>query len=501
MTANEIKNAIIPFKAEEPQMLVRPTAVGEAYPVDALGPLEQVVTSVQKMTQAPVAIAAQSALAVTALCVQGWADVETLRGSVPCSLFCLTIAESGERKSSCDRLLMQGVADFENWLMQSYKKEIGDFKLNQEIWNGQRKRLLAAAIGEDPVTAAAAKKTLLALGDEPQPPVLPIVTVQEPTLEGLYKAFQFGRLSLGLLSDEAGGLIGGHAMNKDNKLKTISGLSVYWDGTGVKRVRAGDEPSWVCGRRLSIHLMAQPVVLGPLLGDAEVSGQGFLARCLIAAPASTIGTRTARGYSAQYEEEVKAFNTRVFELLALPMPTDKHQKQRCPRKLCLSEDARECLYDFYDKVERGQAAGNLYAHVHSFASKAAEQAARIAGILTLWADPNASHVTVETMRCSIRLAHFYLGEASRLSQHGQIDKQIQLAEQLRLWLQSQSKYDEVFTGYILQEGPNSVRDRKTLTPLLSILESTGWLIRLPEGTVIDGRARKEAYRIVRRGEF
>jgi hypothetical protein len=58
------------------------------------------------MAQAPVAIPAASALAVASLAVQGFADVDTLGGPRPVSLYVLTVARSGERKSSCDAPLM-----------------------------------------------------------------------------------------------------------------------------------------------------------------------------------------------------------------------------------------------------------------------------------------------------------------------------------------------------------------------------------------------------------
>ena len=59
----------IPFKAEGPQPLLREIPAGEAYPVHALGPLQAVVEAVQDISQAPVGIAAQSALSIAALAV------------------------------------------------------------------------------------------------------------------------------------------------------------------------------------------------------------------------------------------------------------------------------------------------------------------------------------------------------------------------------------------------------------------------------------------------
>lgn len=70
----------IPFASEEPQPLLREVPTGAPYPVHALGPLRASVEQVRAMTQAPVAIPAQSALSIASLAVQGFADVETLRG-------------------------------------------------------------------------------------------------------------------------------------------------------------------------------------------------------------------------------------------------------------------------------------------------------------------------------------------------------------------------------------------------------------------------------------
>ena len=89
-----------PFQSEGPQPLLRETRPGAAYPVEALGPLQAAVEAVRGATLAPVAIPAQSALAVASLAVMGHADVETLGGPRPTALYALTIAKSGERKTA-----------------------------------------------------------------------------------------------------------------------------------------------------------------------------------------------------------------------------------------------------------------------------------------------------------------------------------------------------------------------------------------------------------------
>lgn len=484
----------IPFKAEGPQPLVREIPQGERYPVEALGPLCSAVNAVQDITQAPVGIAAQSALSIASLAVQGFADVETPGGGeAPCSLFCLTIAESGERKSSCDRLLMQGVRAYEAEQTTDYRGAFAKYEVDREIWAGKRKRMMAQAARADKAKAA----DLRDLGPEPRPPLLPNVTAQEPTFKGLLKLYQAGRPSLGLFSDEAGGLIGGHAMNTDNRLKTIAGLSQLWNGDTVNRIRSGDGATSYPGRRLAMHLMAQPVAARPLLADAQASGQGFLARFLITEPTSTIGNRLQRGHAPASKERVSDFRARLSLILGTPVPTGENAQELAPRHLPLSDGARELLWRFYEAVEHAQRPGEQMEHVRAYASKAAEQAARIAGVLALWTDLNAFEVTPKVMSWGVTLAQFYLSEARRLAEAGLVSEETAKAEDLRSWLLYKWPHDNVVPSEILNKGPNALREREKLSKPLALLQRRGWLVRLPNGTEVRGKARKEAYYIVR----
>jgi hypothetical protein len=79
-------------------------------------------------------------------------------------------------------------------------------------------------------------------------------------------------------------------MSEDNKLKTAAGLSEAWDGKSIRRVRSGDGTTILPGRRLSVHLMAQPVVADILFRDRLLAEQGLLSRVLVSAPDSAAGT-------------------------------------------------------------------------------------------------------------------------------------------------------------------------------------------------------------------
>ena len=496
-----------PYVEEGPQPLLREIPKGEAYPVHALGPLRAAVEAVQATTQAPVAIAAQSALSVASLAVQAHADVETLAGYAPVSLFCLTVAQSGERKSGCDKLIMAGLREIERGRASDYREEMGAWDSDYKLWSAKRDRMVKEAAGGNAQKARDAEADLANLGPAPAQPQSPKLTTAEPTLEGLVKLYLTGQPSLGLFSDEGGGFLGGHAMNSDNRLKTVAGLSGLWGGDALDRVRAGDGATTLYGRRLAAHLMVQPVAARPLLADPVASGQGFLARFLITEPPSAIGTRLRQTGDNVADVAVVAASARLSEILAHPMPTvDGNPQELEPRALRLSDEAKALLFGYYRSTEFEQAPGGELEQVKSFASKSPEQAARIAGVLTLWSDLGATIVSSKVMICAIELAQFYLWEAKRLAEAATVSEEIDRAELLRRWIldswptiaagQSRDPFSIVPRDVVVM-GPNSLRETSAVKKLMNILETHGWLHGLEPGVVIDGQARQLAYRIVR----
>lgn len=132
-----------------------------------------------------------------------------------------------------------------------------------------------------------------------------------------------------------------------------------------------------------------------------------------------------------------------------------------------------------------------------YASKAWEQAARIAGVLTLWRDLGAPAVTARDMGDGIALAQFYLSEEVRLMDAATVSQEIDQAEALRKWLLESWPHAEVMTRDVVRLGPNSLRVSPKAKAALGVLEKHGWLVRLDPGTRVRGAARAEAWRIVK----
>lgn len=487
-----------PFTPEGPQPLVREIAPGDAYPVHALGPLREVVEAVQGTTQAPLAIPAQSALSVASLAVQGFADVETLGGTRPLSLYALTIARSGERKSACDAPLMAALRDYEREQSKAQREALQSWSNAQALWKGERDRILVDAKKGKGEKRTAAQADLEALGAEPCAPPSADRTVSEPTFEGLTKLFATGQSSLGLFSDEGGQFLGGHAMNSENRQKTLAAFNDLWQGNPIRRTRAGDGHATLYGRRLAVHLMVQPTVARSFMADPMAADTGFLPRFLMCEPPSAIGTRMQA--NAQRDDMALAsFAGRLRDILDTPLPMDEETRELQPRVLVLSVDARALLAGFADAIEAEQAPGGDLAHITGTASKAAEQATRIAGVLTLWADLDALDVKADVMASAITLAQFYLSEASRLASAANISAEIDKAEALRKWLLESWTHPDVMARDVVQFGPNTLRETPKARAALGILERHGWLVPLDPGALVRGAARAEAWAIVKGG--
>lgn len=371
--------------------------------------------------------------------------------------------------------------------------------ISAERMKAERDRILVEARKGKGEKRTAAEADLNALGREPAAPPSTDRTVTEPTFEGLTRKFAEGMPTLGIFSDEGGQFLGGFAMASENRQKTLAALNDLWQGNPIRRTRQGEGSYTLFGRRLAVHLMVQPGVARAFMADPMAADTGFLPRFLICEPVSTIGTRL-QSLTRHDGLALAAFTDRLRAILDRALPMDEETRELEPRTLPLSGEARAMLMQFSDAVEAAQAPGGEYAHITGYASKAAEQACRIAGVLTAWGALDAPEATGETMAHAITLAAFYLGEAARLSDAATVSAEVEKAEALRQWLLTRWQHPEVLPGDVVQRAPiRALRESPAAKAAIATLVKHGWLIALPEGTEVRGKARKEAYRIARSG--
>lgn len=492
--------ALLPAPRKEPQTraapepLRRPVPPAQPYPLAELGDvLAPAAQSLRRVIQAPDAVCGASVLAAASLAVQGLANIERERGAAyPLSLWMLTVAESGERKSAVDDEAMRAARDYEKELCKAYSEQEAEHAARLKEWEARRKAAEGKANKADGKGLAEA---LLSIGTAPLKPLLPITIVADFTAEGLSKLLAAGMPSVGAFTAEAALVFGGHGMTKETVMRTAATLCKLWDSGTLDRVRALDGATKLYGRRLALHLLAQPVIAERALSDAVLTGQGFLPRCLLAWPESTAGTRPYKEEALRDDHALQRLAVRLGDLHRLPLPLAEGERQELePRSLRLTPEAKRAWIKLHDAIETAMASGEQFATVKPWASKTPEQVLRIAGVLALVDDANAQSVEVATLERAAELALWHLNEAARLAGTAELAPEVRNAEALLNWCHATGR-TLLYSTAAMHRGPACIRDQKSFRQAVAVLECAGWACPIEDGAEVDGKRRRHVWRI------
>jgi hypothetical protein len=488
-----------PPAALPPQPLRRPVGQSEPYPVDALGALVgPAAAGVADIVQLPVAIAAQSALAVSSLAVQGHIDVEMPYSSAtsPVSLFLLSVARSGDRKSAADLMLSAAIAIRERELSDEYDVAKADYDDEMAAYDLAK----AAAKSGGKKDRGAILAALKSVGAAPSRPRSPTLTATDPTVEGLHKYLEIGQPTFGLFADEGGQFVGGVGMSKENVLRTAAGFSGLWDGAAIKRMRAGDGVKMLHGRRVSLHLMMQEGNAAKWLSDPVLRDQGLFGRLLLAAPPTMAGQRLHRAPDPASRRDVDHFTAAALESLRQPLPIiDQAKGALEPRAVPFDQRAKSMLLGFSDAVEKELGPGGKLEPISSLAAKAITHACRLAAVLAAVENPGLGMIDAPAAERGVVLMEWYLREALRFNDAGCVTMEVARAESVLQWLQQDwpkrtTTAPRMFSlADLYQYGPPSVRDKATATAAVDILVDHGWIIPMEGPQKVNGCQRREAF--------
>lgn len=267
------------------------------YPVDELPTVvRSAVIEVQGFTKAPFAMVACSALATLSLTAQAHHDVqraEKLTG--PIGLYFLVIAESGERKTTCDGIFSKVLRDYEGQQQESAKPDVKRYEAEKCGWDAIKTGIVDRIKQEaknNKSTERIEQDLHNHIDNEPKPPRIPRLVYSDFTPEALTHCLAHQWPSGGVVSSEGGAVFGSHGMGKESQMRTLSSLNQLWDGARLTFDRKGG--SYVIdGARLTMSLQVQEATLMEFFKKtgALARGTGFLARFLMAHPESTQGTR------------------------------------------------------------------------------------------------------------------------------------------------------------------------------------------------------------------
>jgi hypothetical protein len=250
--------------------------------------------------------------------------------------------------------------------------------------------------------------------------------------------------------------------------------------------------------------MVQPDIAGKLLGNKAVRSQGLLSRILPVAPKSLKGSRFYREPSEDHRAHLRDYQARLGRLLAQePIYREPTSRALDLAIVNLKPDARAKLIEFSDHCERHIGPGGKYEQISDFASKMAENAVRIAAVISYFVGGRAlisEGLSERAVTCGMALMEFYASEASRLYGTPSVDDDTANAVALIEWIRKR-ELTHVGKQFLNRHGPTQVRNAAHLTRAIEILEEYNHLVRVKGGLSLDLNGRgakfyKDAYAVV-----
>ncbi len=449
----------------EPQTLTAKLPA-EPYPLDALpDTIRGAVEEVQSFVQAPIPLVASCALSAVSVACQSLVDVErAARLHGPVGLFLLTIADSGERKTTVDSFFTSVLRDHDTKQAEIGEPEMRRYRAKHAAWEAQCAGM-SAAIRDATKTGKPTLKQESELDrlhrEKPEAPRIPRLIYSDVTPESLGWNLAKSWPSAALLSSEAGTVFGSHGMGADSVMRNLSLLNVAWDGGTLRSDRRTSESWSVSSARLTAGLQVQEPTLRAFLdrAGALARGSGFLARFLVAWPESTQGHRRF-SEAPEHWPRLAAFNRRLSAILDTPAPLTE-KGSLAPQLLTLAPDAKAAWVAFHDDVEAELCASGELADVRDVASKAADNVARLAAIFHTF-EGAGGPVSVDAIERASRIVAWHLTESRRF--FGELALPRELADAVRLdgWLLAHCRERGTTTAaknHVRQHGPLRDGDR------------------------------------------
>lgn len=528
------KFAVEAFSADKPLPLGVASSYAADFPVRELpSVMREAVLAVAAETVTPVAYAAMAALASASAAVCYIADVETLASgsAAPLSLYVMNTAVSGGRKTTVDAWFRKPFDAVARERKRTYAARYDLYNVSRSAQT-QAER---AALKAGGCNGAAVPK--------PVHPPAPGLIHSDATFEAVLRNMAEGGPYAVLWSAEAGMILGGAGFAKDRAQASVSTLNLAWDGVDIQRSRVGgaggesakrgEVVTLIACPRLVANLSIHPPLAQAFIASEMNSSQGLTARTLIAHPDPGIGHRARSQTDPKRVTLVDAFNAEIEARLRISVsnaeavychfntsvPAAAGVEEEEPETdpfasvpleaagntvrntaaaatpvqswnglpvLTLSKGARAALEALYDTVEPQMRVGGKLEPYVAFASKVPEQAARIAGVLTLFENAGATAVSEATMRNAIRIMEWFL-DARIKFEEGVHGTEYELAQKLVNWIKANVKGDIASQRDILWRGPTrDLRDRKRLEEIARILIERGWLLPLTESEARNG---------------
>lgn len=390
------------------------------FPIDRVPPqVRAAILSIEGQTDAPTALVASSVLSAISFATQSAYDIQRHDGLIsPLALYFLSLAGSGDRKTSADNKALEPIRDFQNQQPTKNRfvfSDITPYALITKLHNCCR--------------------------------------------------------SAALFENEAGRLF------ESRLMEDIGLLNKLWDGKSLS-VDRHKQSIEIDSPRCTASLMIQPNIFRDVIRKTggRLNDYGFLARCLICEPQSKIGQRPLIDGKKIDASDFDDYYAKIQNMLAdqAEFFSPGSNKLKTPRKIIkLDSYAQKAWISIYNDIESNSGPNGIYCEHTAYASKMAENIARLAGVLHIYEYPGANAISEGIINSAADIIFWYADEYMRLfSDHGSYDQIAEDARKLESFL-IRMFHDKHRTFYkksdLLHFGPNSLRKAERLDAAISHL--------------------------------
>ncbi len=384
------------------------------YPVNAFPKaVREAILEVEGNLKAPRPLIAMSFISAMSAAAQAKIKViHPLSGQLkPATIFLFVVANSGERKSSVDRLVSAPLHTHDEASEAWHKKALLKYNNQHHRWKSVRRELerrLTNAICNGQPTENLSQQLDEHEKGEPTKPRLRRLVLQDVSERALHDILEGEGESVAIICDE------GEIVLRSPLLTKHGAINKAWDGGTLVLNRGNGVNISARDPRVTLSIMAQQSVLKDFLrkrGEAS-RGTGFFSRFLMAWPESTQGYRFNHPNNEITWEHLSQFHSKISEMLpdaSNDLPT-RGLTQRCYE---LDDDAKDIFTEIVNRVESMIQPMQYLNDIHDSASKIGENVIRVAALLHHFSDSEGK-ISRDTIERAHEIVAFHVNQFKRI---------------------------------------------------------------------------------------
>lgn len=447
------------------------------FPLDCLPDvLQETLKEVHSQVKSPIGIIASSMLSSMSIACQGAFNIKSQSGDFyPASIYTMTIAESGERKTGTDKVFNKQIIDYIESRAEFYKNQKKDYntkkyllKLEESVYSREIKKRLAEndCISDIKENLEKLKKEEEGINPPLEMKLLYSDVTSESLLWNMAKKWPCAALS----SSEGVNILNGRAGQK------IGLLNELWDAPRSFTVdRKTSESIELKNPRLTISIMVQPKVFEDFLvkDNFLAINIGLLSRFLISMPTSTQGER----YISENDKICEILNFKSYLNYWLKKSEERILDNKPYEVFNLSKDAKKQYLNILNYIEEQISENGYLSKERALASKLGNNILRIAGLIQAF-DDKINIISEKNLCCAYEIACWYTQQYLKIMSNFSKDLSADdMGNILLSWLEERREGSESYFNvtYIYRSAPNAIRGKEKVQIAIENLEQRGFI--------------------------